>query len=177
MFRYATIVLAWATLTTPVHCQTVLDSDMTTVIQDTASGETRSCVHFVLPETIEDKTVEYASLTLDFEAPEDSADFYLIAIHPMLENWSEGVGWESDLQRPGGLYLDSPGIVASVAAKRGYRAEILITELAQLWADGTIENRGLVVVADKPIPGRARIRASGQDQNDAAQLTLRVSQR
>lgn len=177
MFRYTIIMLAWATLTTPVYCQTVLDSDMTTVIQDTASGETRSFVRFVLPETVDNKTVEYASLTLGFEAPEDSADFYLIAIHPMLENWSEGVRWESGVQRAGGSYLDSPGIVASVAAKRGYRVDILITELVQLWVDGTIENRGLAVVADKPIPGRARIRASGQDQNNAAQLTLRVSQR
>lgn len=150
--------LFFVTIPAKLTAQHRLDVHESAVLTNPQTGETRSLFRFELPESISGQRVEYAAVDLQFEVPSDSVDFYLVHIHPMLDDWDGDTRWTTGLTRPGGNYTDSVGITVSVAAKRGYKARANITELVQLWADGSIANRGFAVVADRPVPGRASLR-------------------
>ena len=129
-------------------------------------------VAFDLPEGLEGMTILEAKLVLYcWTVSAWQTDSYL-DLYRINEDWVEGTadgayqegsaswnvrGGTDDWSTPGGTFDPAP-VDSSLIPSQGYYPEFDVTDLVQAWADGALENHGLLLRNDSPV--RAGIKAS-----------------
>lgn len=134
-----------------------VDIDKAAVITSPQNDENRSLAKFDFGETIKGRHVEYAAVEIQFEVPADSAEYYTAFIFPLKKAFSTGATWSDNFTREGVDYYKEYGLSVLVTKRDGYKARVFLNELAELWADGTIENHGFIIVSPKKGLGKAKI--------------------
>ncbi len=136
-------------------------------ITSPGGDQTRTLFQFDL-DGIQGANVDYAAIELQFACPADSADHYVVRIHPMATSWTESADWSTSFNSPGGDFVDDVAVLHSVSRKRGYRVRVFLTEIVQLWTTEQIPNSGLIIISEQPGIGKAQLKAGLFDEQETA---------
>jgi hypothetical protein len=132
--------------------------DQSVVITNPGNSENRSLAKYALDSLLLGRHVEYAEIEIQFAAPADGAEFYTAHIFPLKKAFRRNASWSDNFTRKGVDYYQEYGISVTVAKRDGYKTKVLVNSLIQLWADGTIENHGFIVVSPDKGVGKAKIK-------------------
>lgn len=143
------------------------------VISDSAQLENRSLIQFDLDSVIRGKDIDYAAIDLQFEPAENGAPDYLVMIHPVKRAWTDATSWGvNKLGRPGTDYIEEITIPVVVSASNNYRARVVLTPIVKLWADGSIENLGLILMSPKKGANRAKLATESKQGSVGSKLEI-----
>ncbi len=102
---------------------------------------------FDLPNELDGAVIDYAELI--FTATPDTGTSYicLMGVFPVSTSWeSANLSWSSGWTNSGGDYVDSIFSTCLIRRSEDKLTRADITDVAQLWADGTLPNYGLIVM-------------------------------
>ena len=152
MLVLATIVVIIAFSFSQGKKVTVEPGKVTVITSPVESRDTRILVYFDLPQDLlEMKSIYgYSSAVLICEAQVTDAEIGELYILPVTTDWkSKGsISWGSPWSNPGGDYSVEHSIssVALISEDGKKEIKIDVTDIVRMWIDGTLKNRGLIIM-------------------------------
>lgn len=102
---------------------------------------------FDLPEGLANSTIDYAQLIFTATPDTGQGHVCLMGIFPLTEKWEpSALSWSEGWTEQGGDYLDSIYSVSMIRLSEDKLTRVDITDIVQLWVEGTLANHGLIVM-------------------------------
>jgi hypothetical protein len=122
-------------------------TQVATISPSQSSDFGRLLFKFSLPEQLNGVTVDYAELI--FTATPDTGRSYicLMGAYPLTRNWeSVDLSWSDGWTNPGGDFADTIYSSCLIGSSTERLTRIDITDIVQMWVDGTLTNYGLIIM-------------------------------
>jgi hypothetical protein len=147
------VVLAFSVIAESAYLETSV-TQVATISPNQSSDFGRLLFKFDLPEQLNGVIIDYAELI--FIATPDTGSSYicLMGAYPLTRNWeSANLSWSGGWTTPGGDFTDTIYSSSLIRSSTERLTRIDITDIMQMWMDGTITNYGLMVI---PLEDSAR---------------------
>jgi len=108
---------------------------------------------FDLPKELDSAFIDYAEIVFKAEPEPSYADAKLVVVgaFPVTNDWTaDNVTWSLPWSNPGGDYIDSIYDSALLLKSDGYEIGLDITQITRLWAEKSLSNYGLILLAVDP---------------------------
>ena len=118
-----------------------------TISPNQSSDFGRLLFKFNLPDELNGVTIDYAELI--FTATTDTGSSYicLMGAYPLTKNWeSANLSWSDGWTTPGGDFADTICSSSLIRSSSEQLTRIDITDIVQMWVEGSLANYGLVVM-------------------------------
>lgn len=123
----------------------VLDADEVVLIESEA-GQQRVLISFASAEALQGKKILYARLVVAAEPDSCESSFIEIEISALTRSWSAvSASWTEPWDSAGGDY--APTFSRGSIARGGSGSSAILTDMVQGWANGTLENDGLILIS------------------------------
>lgn len=122
-------------------------TEVGTISPNLTSEFGRLLFKFNLPDELNGCFIDYAEL--NFTATPDSGTSYicLMGAFPVTKSWeSANLSWSDGWTNSGGDYADSIYSSCLIRSSTDRVTRIDITDIVQMWVDGTLTNHGLIVM-------------------------------
>lgn len=140
--------LKTATLNGPGGNDTSITRDTTVSLAsrdwlELTDGRSHAVIKFTLPSELNNGSVVSAELKLTQQTSNSSQNPRSLAVHRLTRDWGPGATWSSPWSTPGGDY--DPVAAASVNIAGDSEYTWRIDDLVQGWANGTVDNQGVLL--------------------------------
>ncbi|MFQ6002927.1 MAG: DNRLRE domain-containing protein [Candidatus Zixiibacteriota bacterium] len=122
-------------------------TQVATISPNQSSDFGRLLFRFDLPDQLNGVTIDYAELV--FTATADTGESYicLMGAYPLTKSWEPAnISWSEGWTTAGGDFTDTIYTSCLIGSSTERLTRIDITDIVQMWVQGTISNYGLIVM-------------------------------
>jgi hypothetical protein len=140
------VVLAFSVSAKSAYWETSV-TQVATISPNPSSDFGRLLFKFDLPDQLNGSTIDYAELLFTATADTGSSYICLMGAYPLTKNWeSANLSWSDGWTTAGGDFADSIYSCCLIRNSTELLTQMDITDIVQMWVDGTLTNYGLIVM-------------------------------